>query len=1006
MKNFILFFSALFGWGFFASAQTDVELKLLNDSTIVIGNDTIKAQSDTFYLVKEYPFIDKISSNLSSSKYPISICKENGEQIKANKEMKISLISPSELTKFKIDAIITIQWIAKSWNIAPKPKEPEEVQSENLPIESTLKFLDDGGIELRGKKYQKSEEDIFYWDKDIKDSIFNITGVVMPSGALKKQRLIITVNGDTVTNFSLKKSDQLKKSIPVSANDTLVATWNDKSLTIQPQPANNFLTNILVGLGILLLLVLGGLAWRNWGWLINRIKKGSKTNEPKEKEIKKDKRDVNVFSSLFDSFTYSTETPIKSREAIVAKISGTSNLIELDATPIKKDKTRIILSDSTHTVETIPLGEYKLTICYESENGQKITEITPFLIYGNTKKEDQPQSEIIKSDTQTCLEQQANALCGLASLLNIAPEALSAKIKQKDYSDFEEKFGTKSINPGDFPREHYLLENLRQALNIPFEYVCKKLETTKGAKELIDDYTKSLLEKVFKKHSTIKEIYEKYGADLVSFAYSLNQRLAYSNGGTPWDQEPSILLKALDTPNNSYYLYKFFFDKLREKGLSVGATSLTGYVEDMKKLQQKAEENTKQTDITANVITLFNKGEATSVLKNFLAKRILDKINEQVAEDRKLIGATEEEVFEQIVKAVNAPRDEADVEAIANALSSKKIEDVRKDAEAKILEAHNNADTQILEAKKEAEKQVGDALNRAERAEQSAKTNKENLEKKTKEFEENLENAKKEADERVKQQKEFDEAEMTKQRETLEKAKAESEAKLNQDKEEIRSLLNEEKEVHAADVQKLQDFLSAYIDMIKNTFEMVNNSIKVAYNGSDKDAPLAQFVSKKIVKNNIFSFDDFEESLQSVLASCQGKSVADVKDVLRTVFVTCLSEEMPTWIDVLARLYSYTKVPFIAEQFVKKGLDLACVGTAFQFTKHLLAQLDIEITCPELFVDTFNKNDYQAKALRNIDSYVEDINSHVTDENLIIDLFTVGFKVKGEVKEIPVVSKF
>ena len=127
---------------------------------------------------------------------------------------------------------------------------------------------------------------------------------------------------------------------------------------------------------------------------------------------------------------------------------------------------------------------------------------------------------------------------------------------------------------------------------------------------------------------------------------------------------------------------------------------------------------------------------------------------------------------------------------------------------------------------------------------------------------------------------------------------------------------------------------------------------------------------------------------------------------MRKCFVGCLDMKMPTWLDVLARLYLYSNVDFISAQFASKGINMTRVGEAFMATNTILSQIGVELIMPTLFADHYNEDKYDLKDIRNIDSYVDDIANHVKSPNEIIDLYTLGYKVEGVLKEKPIVSKF
>ena len=227
-----------------------------------------------------------------------------------------------------------------------------------------------------------------------------------------------------------------------------------------------------------------------------------------------------------------------------------------------------------------------------------------------------------------------------------------------------------------------------------------------------------------------------------------------------------------------------------------------------------------------------------------------------------------------------------------------------------------------------------------------------------------------------------------------------------------RNKLKNEKSAHGETVTKLEAYLNAYIDNMRDIFARVSDFVANA--AKNKNEKLADFIADNILGNRIYGLTDFDEKLKKLLkeARCKNGGVMPVDDVKQKVcdaFESCLSETDPTWIDMLARLYSYTQVDFLNEAFVKQGLDTKKIVVAFQSTQVLLGMLGIEITYPELFSDVFDQNIYKHKAGLNITGYLPDIEDKIqsrASEGVIVDLRTVGYKLNGEIKELPVVAKY
>lgn len=227
-----------------------------------------------------------------------------------------------------------------------------------------------------------------------------------------------------------------------------------------------------------------------------------------------------------------------------------------------------------------------------------------------------------------------------------------------------------------------------------------------------------------------------------------------------------------------------------------------------------------------------------------------------------------------------------------------------------------------------------------------------------------------------------------------------------------RNKLKNEKSAHGETVTKLEAYLNAYIDNMRDIFARVSDFVANA--AKDKNEKLADFIADNILENRIYGLTDFDEKLKKLLKEARGKNggvmpVDDVKQKVCDAFESCLSETDPTWIDMLARLYSYTQVDFLNEAFVKQGLDTKKIVVAFQSTQVLLGMLGIEITYPELFYDVFDQDIYKHKAGLNITGYLPGIEDEIqsrASEGVIVDLRTVGYKINGEIKELPVVAKY
>lgn len=206
----------------------------------------------------------------------------------------------------------------------------------------------------------------------------------------------------------------------------------------------------------------------------------------------------------------------------------------------------------------------------------------------------------------------------------------------------------------------------------------------------------------------------------------------------------------------------------------------------------------------------------------------------------------------------------------------------------------------------------------------------------------------------------------------------------------------------------IKAYHSVYVKLIQHVFNDIVHATSKIYTGKDRTNPLAKIIDKKIMENDICSLSEFRANLETIVNSPTVEPVECVKENLRKLYVDCLQYDAPTWIDILARMYAYAQVPYIAGIFNNNGINALNISAAFELTRTMLKELDIEITFPHLFTDLYEADKYDLQSLNNIGSYFEDIFNvvDVISDNVVIDLYSVGFSVNGEVKEKPKVSRF
>lgn len=196
------------------------------------------------------------------------------------------------------------------------------------------------------------------------------------------------------------------------------------------------------------------------------------------------------------------------------------------------------------------------------------------------------------------------------------------------------------------------------------------------------------------------------------------------------------------------------------------------------------------------------------------------------------------------------------------------------------------------------------------------------------------------------------------------------------------------------------------LSRIKRAMDGIDEQLRSAYSGSDRNTPLGKLIDSFIRRNTFYSLDKFLEKVKGV-AEHASETSTELEEKMRALYKECISLTPPTWIDVLTRLYCYTNVSFIAGSFEEAHLDCQSIRQAFFLMEYLLRDTGIVIKYPRLFKDKVS-SDYDMKPERNIDNYVSGLSEHINDRDrqTIIDIYTVGYQIVGEEPRKPVVSTF
>lgn len=251
--------------------------------------------------------------------------------------------------------------------------------------------------------------------------------------------------------------------------------------------------------------------------------------------------------------------------------------------------------------------------------------------------------------------------------------------------------------------------------------------------------------------------------------------------------------------------------------------------------------------------------------------------------------------------------------------------------------------------------------------------------------------------------------------EALKEAERRKEEELAKQKEELDIKINDEKngrkednerweKINATSLDTIKGYHLRELSRIKKTMDSIDGQLRSAYTNFDRNTPLGKLIDRFIRRNTFYSLDKFLEKVKGVEENASETS-AEFEEKMRTLYKECLSLTPPTWIDVLARLYCYTDVPFIAEEFEKANFDCQAIRHAFFQMENLLRDTGITISYPRLFKDKLNEN-YEVKPERNIDNYVSGLSEHVNDRQTIIDLYTIGYQIADEDPRKTVVSTF
>lgn len=485
------------------------------------------------------------------------------------------------------------------------------------------------------------------------------------------------------------------------------------------------------------------------------------------------------------------------------------------------------------------------------------------------------------------------------------------------------------------------------------------------------------------------------------------------------------------SPKQKNGFYTKVVQLLKEKKLKGKDDTLDNFIASLLEMQTKAESIKPDEDVVRNCV----KNDCVPEdVKDELAKRFVAALNERIKDEPLRLNAdinTLESLFVELLeKHIEVPHLEEELDKKAERMANERIKLVQEKLDAEIkkcsrLESQlgdkeSSYNLAIKKKNEEIETIKRKATSDLDAARTTYQNNRRALEDKH-EQELKLER-KKLKDEQESHEKELDAErkkhanELDQQREEAKKAQTDAVRKISDEKVQmeqkfniqitgLNNQLSDERSRHATDLTKLKEYCLDQVATINTTMALVTASVKEAIRESSSDG-LNSLVNDSILDNDEIGMEAFFAHLKDVVNHSEVKSIGEFKEEIRQVLLQSFSPYRPTWIDILTRLFLYSKVKFVASQFVGKELDLCEVGAAFHAAEGLFKSFGVDLIYPELFGETFDARKYENRSLRDIDSYVEGLVTHIDRAEAIVDLYMVGYQVDGVLEKKPIVSSF
>ena len=132
-------------------------------------------------------------------------------------------------------------------------------------------------------------------------------------------------------------------------------------------------------------------------------------------------------------------------------------------------------------------------------------------------------------------------------------------------------------------------------------------------------------------------------------------------------------------------------------------------------------------------------------------------------------------------------------------------------------------------------------------------------------------------------------------------------------------------------------------------------------------------------------------------------TIDDVKSSIRTLILEDLGGKYPGWIDILIRLYAYTKVSFLRDDLLNLGLNINYVENAGERTILLMEKVGIKAVIPELFETKYDSTIYDLEPIRTIDRIIPSVSKYAKS-GIVADIYRIGYVIENGENKKPIVS--